>query len=356
MHFNDEMQFEINSKVPKNTINLNKTSFEIKVSALYELTLNSLNKLNMKSYIFLVLFFVSSIGFCQENLFSEKELTITEHIDGTLLVPVGSDSKKTDLAIIIAGSGPTNRNGNQNFLKNNSLKKLAESLSNKGIASFRYDKRIVKQIRQGNVDKNIMFDDFVNDATDIIDYFKAKDIYNKIYVIGHSQGSLVGMLAAKDKADGFISLAGPGQNIGDVLVEQATKMDPKLGELTQPVIDQLKQGKTVTDYPNALESVFKADIQPFMINWMEYYPTELIKELDMPILLINGTKDLQVSENEAELLKAANKKATLKIIENMNHVLFEIKGDNLENSKSYNESFRPISPQLIISITEFMSS
>ncbi len=308
----------------------------------------------MKIYLILALCFVSTSSFCQEKTYTEEEVSISKWIDGTLLNP--NNTEKPSLAIIIAGSGPTNRNGNQNFLQNNSLKKLAEGLTNNDVATFRYDKRIVKQIRKGNVDKNMMFDDFVNDASDVIDYFKAKETYSKIYVIGHSQGSLVGMLSAKDKADGFISLAGAGQNIGDVLVEQATRMDPKLGEETQPAVEQLKQGKTVTDYPSALASVFSADIQPFMINWMKYSPTEIIKELEMPILLINGTKDLQVSESEAKLLKEANEKATLILIENMNHVLFEIKGGDLENSKSYNESFRSISPKLISSIIDFIGS
>jgi fermentation-respiration switch protein FrsA (DUF1100 family) len=89
---------------------------------------------------------------------------------------------------------------------------------------------------------------------------------------------------------------------------------------------------------------------------MKYNPAEVIAALDIPVLIINGTKDLQVSESEAELLKEANKDAVLTIITNMNHVLFEIEGDDLENSKSYNESFRPISPQLIMSITDFIKS
>ena len=308
----------------------------------------------MKSYLILILCLISTLGFSQDKNYTETDLSITKWVDGTLLTP--NDSKKPNLAIIIAGSGPTNRNGNQNFLKNNSLKQLATKLTESGIATFRYDKRIVKQILKNNVDKNIMFDDFVSDAVAVIDYFKEKDSYGKIYVIGHSQGSLVGMLSAKDKADGFISLAGAGQNIGDVLIEQATKMDPKLGEETKPVIDQLKQGKTTTDYPYALASVFNADTQPFMINWMSYNPTEIIKELTMPILIINGTKDLQVSVKEAELLKEANTKSKLVIIENMNHVLFEIEGGDLENSKSYNESFRKVSPILIKSITDFIKS
>ena len=161
---------------------------------------------------------------------------------------------------------------------------------------------------------------------------------------------------AKDNADGFISLAGAGQNIGDVIVDQVTNMAPKLGEEAQKVVDKLKKGETTTEYPQALASVFSIDIQPFMINWMQYNPTEIISELKIPILIVNGTKDLQVSEEEAQLLKDANEAAELKIIENMNHVFFEIKGDDLENSKSYNEAFRLISPELIESIVEFIGS
>lgn len=304
-------------------------------------------------YLFLLVFvLISSTGISQEKTYNEEELSITKWIDGTLLSP--KTIEKPSLAILIAGSGPTNRNGNQNFLKNNSLKKLAEELSNNNIATFRYDKRIVKQIRQGKVDKDIMFDDFVSDAAAVIDYFKEKELFSKIYVIGHSQGSLVGMLAAKDRADGFISIAGAGNNIGDVLIEQVTMMAPKLGEETKRIVAELKDGNTTTDYPEALASLFSTDLQPFMINWMKYNPTDVIKELKMPILIINGNKDLQVSENEAKLLKEANENATLFIIENMNHVLFEIKGDDLENSKSYNESFRPISKKLITNIIEFI--
>ena len=78
----------------------------------------------------------------QDNSFIENEVKINTFIDGTLLTP--EHIEKPELVIIIAGSGPTDRNGNQNFLKNNSLKKLATAITNKGVATFRYDKRIVK--------------------------------------------------------------------------------------------------------------------------------------------------------------------------------------------------------------------
>ena len=312
------------------------------------------NKHKMKHYLVLFFLLIASYSFCQEKTFNSEDISITKWIDGTLLSPDATE--KPILAILIAGSGPTNRDGNQNFLKNNSLKKLAVSLTQNNIATFRYDKRIVKQIRENNVDNNMMFDDFVTDASAVIAYFKEKDNYSKIYVIGHSQGSLVGMLAAKDKADGFISLAGAGNNIGDVLIEQVTKTAPMFSEDTKRIVNSLKEGNTTTDYPVALASVFGADLQPFMINWMTYNPTDIISTLDIPVLIVNGTKDLQVSQSEAKLLKEANEEAKLEIIENMNHVLFEIQGDDLENSKSYNESFRAISPQLINTITDFIKA
>lgn len=301
--------------------------------------------------LFISLCFSSSL-LSQESSFTKQDISVNKHIDGTLLSP--NNVKKPNLAIIIAGSGPTDRDGNQNFLKNNSLKKLAVNLTNNNIATYRYDKRIVKQLKSNNLDKNIIFDHFVTDAKSVIDYFKSTKNFNKIYVIGHSQGSLVGMLAAKDRADGFISLAGAGQSIDQVIIEQVNKTAPNFTEDTKRIFKTLKEGKTTTDYPMALSSIFNIEIQKFMINWMKYNPTEVLSTLNIPILVINGTKDLQVSETEAKLLKEANKDATLKIIENMNHVLVTIEGDDLENSKSYAETQRPIAEGLIDTITNFI--
>lgn len=309
---------------------------------------------HMKFKLFFVLYLMSFYTFSQELSFTPKDIAINAFIDGTLLTP--NDIEKPNLAIIIAGSGPTDRNGNQNLLKNNSLKKLAEGLSNEGIATFRYDKRIVKQIRRGNVDMTIRFDDFITDAISILKYFKNNDAFNKIYIIGHSQGSLVGMIAAKQGADGFISLAGAGKPIDEVIIDQVTNTAPMFTEDTKRVFSIMKEGKTTTDYPQALESIFNLETQPFMMSWMSYNPQKEIQDLDIPILIINGTKDLQVSEEEANLLHSANSNSTLKIIEKMNHILVPIEGDTLENSKSYNESQRKLSEELIKDIVSFINN
>lgn len=296
---------------------------------------------------------LSIIAIAQERTTIKQDITINRFIDGTLLLPNETDDPP--LAIIIAGSGPTDRDGNQNFMQNNSLKKLAEALSRNGIATFRYDKRIVKQIRQRNVDNNMMFDDFVTDAVSTLKYFKEKYNFKAIYLIGHSQGSLVGILAASEGADGFISLAGAGKSIDKVILDQIEKTAPMFMEDGQRVFNILKKGETTDDYPPALASIFNKDVQPFMSNWMQYDPQQEIRSLSMPILLINGTKDLQVFPEEAQLLKNANENAELVIIENMNHILVPIEGDDLENSKSYNEKQRKLSKELIDKIVEFIN-
>lgn len=305
----------------------------------------------MKHLIFVIFVLITLSSTAQNSTYSSKDLSISKFIDGTLLTPNESSST---LAIIIAGSGPTDRDGNQNFLKTNNLKKLAVALVDKGIATFRYDKRIVKQIRKGDLDPNIRFDDFISDASDVLAYFKNQNIYKNIYVIGHSQGSLIGLLAAKDKAAGFISLAGAGQSIDIVITDQVQKTAPMFIEDTKRVFGILKEGKTTSDYPVALGSIFDTSIQPFMASWMRFNPTEEISKLDMPTLIINGTKDLQVSVDEAKLLNDAAKNSILKIIENMNHVLYIIEGDDQENAKSYNDQAGKVSTELIDEIISFM--
>lgn len=305
----------------------------------------------MKS-LFQIIFLVGfTFTFSQNNLVLE-EIAINKHIDGTIIQPMKVE--KPVLAIIIAGSGPTDRNGNQNFAKSDNLKKLAYALAENNIASFRYDKRVVKQIRTGSVDENIMFDDFVKDARDVVTYFYNQNNYSKIIVIGHSQGSLIGILISNEKVDGLVSIAGAGQNIGNVLIDQVLKSAPMFSEDTNRIIGILKEGNTTADFPPALGSIFNLQTQKFLINWMQYNPSEAIKELNIPVLIINGTKDLQIPLSEAQKLKEGNPNAIYKEIENMNHVMFTIEGDDLENAKSYNETNRDISSELITSIVDFI--
>ena len=304
------------------------------------------------SLIILLNFFCISAQ--EKDLFVSQDIIVSEWIEGTLLLP---KDKKTDeiLTIIISDYGPTDRNGNQSFMKNNCLKQLAEALSSNKIATFRYDKRIVKQIQTRKSSKDVTFDDLVADATDVIDYFKSRKRFKKIIVLGHGQGSLVGILASKKNADAFISVAGTALNIGDVIIKEVEKTAPVQLEKVKYVIEKLKSGKRVGNYPKELEFVLNPKVQPYMISWMKYNPKEEIKNLDIPILVTNGTKDLQVGNDEGLQLKNASQNVKFVEIKNMNHMLFEIEGNDLENSKSYNESYRKVSQILIDNIIDFIN-
>ncbi|MDA7707564.1 MAG: alpha/beta hydrolase [Flavobacteriaceae bacterium] len=305
----------------------------------------------MTKHLFsLVCLFMGMTIISEAQDYSSTDISINRYVDGTLLVPESIDNPP--LVIIIAGSGPTDRNGNQSFMKNDMLKKLAERLSENGIATFRYDKRVVKQLKTRTFDKNIRFDDFVTDAKSVVTYFKPS--YSSITIAGHSQGSLVGLLATEAGVDSFISLAGAGNPIDQIILEQITKTAPFFTEDTKRVLEILKSGKTTTEFPPALASIFSLDIQPFMSNWMQYNPQKRIESLEIPVLIINGTRDLQVSTTEAQLLKDHKTDAEIVIIENMNHLLFEINGDDLVNTKSYNELSYPIMPEVITAMVNFI--
>ena len=282
--------------------------------------------------------------------YSESNISINENIYGSIVEP--KSRSNSSLVIFIGGSGPIDRDGNQSFMKCDMLKKLAYSLSEKCISSFRYDKRVVTQIRKGKLDKKITFDNFVSDVIAIIDFFESK--YERIILVGHSQGSLTGLLSINESVSGFISLAGVGQSIDKVIESQISKLAPHLLEETKKTLQIMRNGDTTINYPKSLSSIFNINTQPFMINWMKYNPSEIISKISTRCLIINGDKDLQVNINEAQMLHESARNSELLIVKNMNHVLVEIEGDDLDNAKSYNDPKLEISKVVIKKIIDFI--
>lgn len=307
----------------------------------------------MKNLITFICLLVFATSFSQ-NKKEQEELSITPLIDGTLFIP--KTDGKLPLAIIIGGSGPTDRNGNQQMLENNSLKLLAEGLFENNIATFRYDKRIFKQMKSGSLDeKTINFKDFIDDANAVLAYFEKDERFSKIYILGHSQGSLIGMITAQNGADGFISIAGAGQKIDDVIVAQIGVQAPSLRANAQDSFDDLRVNGVALNYDPNLASIFRESIQPFILSWMEYDPKIEIVKLNMPVLILNGDNDMQVLTSEAELLKAARPNSELKIIPKMNHIFKKIEGDTMENTNSYNNPDLPVMPELIELVSDFIN-
>lgn len=311
----------------------------------------------MRKIVISLLLIISASSFSQvTTAFTKENITVNSLLNGSLYTP-SQQSKKLNLVILIAGSGPTDRDGNQMGLVNNSLKLLAEALANNGIAVYSYDKRIFAQMASGKLDEaSLSFDNFIDDAKAVIQYFKNQKKYHSITVAGHSEGALIGMVATNGNADGYISIAGAGRPIDEVLLEQIEKQAPFLKEEVQKNLETLKNGTTFELKNQMLASLFRASVQPYMISWIKYNPQTEIKKLQIPTLLINGDKDIQVSVQDAQLLQQAKLNAQLHIIQNMNHVFKEIKGDDAENKAAYTNPDLPISIELSSIITTFIRS
>ena len=307
----------------------------------------------MKKFALTLLLLMFNLAAIAQETFTEEDLKINEFTEGTLTTPQNKESES--LIIFIQGSGPTDRNGNQAMMKNDGMKKIARELASNGISSFRFDKRIFKMTQLNIKEEDLRFEDLVNDVKSILIYFEEKDEFDNIIIAGHSQGSLVGILAAEDNADAFISLAGAGEPIDYIIVEQVNKMAPQLSENARTAFDEIKENGKTTNYSPMLGSIFKPSVQPYMQSWMKYDPAEEIKKLDMPVLIINGSADIQVDVDQAEMLSAASEESQLEIIENMNHIFRKIESDDrLVNTKSYNEPERELHPDLIPIIIKFI--
>lgn len=307
-------------------------------------------------HIFLLLFMPPlAFGQTSETLTGSTGVRV---LKGTLLLPA---SPSRTVVLIIARSGPTDRNGNQVMLQSDYLKKVAEELQTLGIASFRYDKRGVGESRMTNANEEaVLFNDFVADAVAWIKQLKSDKRFKKIIVLGHSEGSLVGMLACQRiPPAGFISIAGIGRPLDAVLKEQLTS-NPynSTGIIDQSfmIIDSLKAGHRVKRISPILSALFRPSVQPFLISVFQYNPAVEIGKLKIPVQIVQGTTDIQVAVCDAELLRAAQPTATFSIIPEMNHVLREAPADRMLNLSTYSRGDLPLAPGLVPALVSFIQS
>ncbi|MBY0416378.1 MAG: alpha/beta hydrolase, partial [Bdellovibrionales bacterium] len=203
------------------------------------------------------------------------------------------------------------------------------------------------------IESELRFDDYVQDAQDWITLLKKDKRFPNITIIGHSEGSLVGMIASRD-ASQFISIAGVGQSADKTLKEQLSAQPKEMKDMCFPIIDSLKQGKLVENVNPVLNSLFRPSVQPYLISWFKYDPQVEIKKLSIPTLIIQGTNDIQVTVNDAKNLSIAIPKAQLVLIEKMNHIFRIVEGDRQVNIETYNNALLPISDKMITEIMKFI--
>ena len=291
----------------------------------------------------------------------EKEIAITSAAGSKLYGTLLSKNNQQPLAIIFAGSGPTDRDGNSSMgITTNEYQMLAYSLDSQNIASFRFDKRGVgKSIPSDFSESDLLFNDYVKDAEKIFDYLRDTLGFKNIYFVGHSEGSLIAMLAAqKKKVSGYISIAGAGRPIDEILEEQLQKAPwpDSVKEQIAPIFNQLKKGNEVDKIPAPLEPVFRKSVQPYMISWLKYTPAAEIKKLTCPILIVQGTCDIQVKVKDAQNLHEANKRSILKIVPGMSHTLKNAGADCVDEQKTYTDGSMPVDRLMIKDIVEFIKA
>ncbi len=275
---------------------------------------------------------------------------------GTLLKTENTDK----IVFIIPGSGPTDRNGNSRIAgENNSLKYLAEGLAEQGIASLRIDKRGVNQSDQTDEWMSKMsFEIFIMDAINWIDYLSNEKKYSEIIVLGHSQGSLISFIAAKASKNvkGVISIAGAGSPADEIILQQLKIKAPDLVKEAAEIFKHMKNGERIQETNPMLGTIFNPKTNDFLASWIILNPIDEINAVQKPILIIQGTEDLQVNLQEAHKLiqnARASSKAELRIIDKMNHVLKEV-NNHEENMKSYSDPSLPISKQLMDILKEWI--
>ena len=300
--------------------------------------------------IFSLLFFAFSI-YAQEIIIGAEGVDLY----GTLTMPEEEDVKT--ICVIVPGSGPTDRDGNNVYgIQTNAYRLLAEALAEKGIASFRYDKRGAgKSVVENLKEEEMVFETNVKDLKSIINNLRGMNKFEKIFLIGHSEGSLVSILCAKEeKIDGIISVAGVGKNAGDLFIDQIQmQMAKPIVKETKKIVKTLRKGKVEKNIPPILQSVFRDSVQPYLISWFKYEPRKEIATLNIPVLVLHGTVDHQVAIENAKLLGSAKKGTKVVIIEKMTHTIKEVEKEE-DEFKTYSDPSYSIPKALINEIVTFV--
>lgn len=276
-------------------------------------------------------------------------------LHGALLTPEGATHAA---AVIIAGSGPTDQDGNSPLgVRGNMLKALAEGLADQGVATLRYDKRgIAASAAAGVSEAELTFGHMVDDARAWAAEAATRTGQPCVWLIGHSEGALVAQLAAADNPQvcGLVLLSPVGQKASDQIRAQ---LDAALPEAMKPAalaaLDDLAAGRTTANVPG-LEALFRPSVQPYLISYISQDPIALIAAYDGPVLLGHGTTDLQVPADNSERLAAAQPRAKLVLFDGANHLLRAAPMDRAGNMATYGDANAVLDAGVVPAVAGFI--
>jgi uncharacterized protein len=292
---------------------------------------------------------------------ADRDVTIGEgKLHGTLTLPDAGGP--VPAVLIIAGSGPTDRDGNSAVpgVKPATLKLIAEGLAKAGIASLRFDKRGIAASAGAMVSEpDLRFSTYVDDAVAWAGFLRAQPQVRCVIILGHSEGALIGALAAaKTKVCGYISIAGAGFPAGETLKQQFKDRhtpDAAMQTITA-IIDRLEKGELVADTPAPMAALFRPSVQPYLISWFAIDPARAIAGVQAPVLLMQGTTDVQVSVADVQRLAKGAPAAKLMILDGVNHVLKPAPADFRANLATYADPTLPLAPSVLPAIIAFVQA
>lgn len=279
-----------------------------------------------------------------------------------LLQPAGEGAS---IVLIIPGSGPTDRDGNSPLgVKAAPYRLLAEGLAVRGIATVRIDKRGMFTSKVALADPNaVTIADYVSDTTNWVAATRKATGATCVWVLGHSEGGLVALATVNAHPEGIcgtILVAAAGRPLGEVLKEQlrTNPFNAPLLPAAEAAIDSLAAGKPIAaaDLPTPLLPLLHPRIQGYLMSNFALDPAKLAASTKLPLAILQGTHDIQVSMADAERLKAANPAARLLPLTDTNHVLKQVTADDrTANAATYADPDLPLAPGVIDAITSIVS-
>jgi hypothetical protein len=283
--------------------------------------------------------------------------TDTGTLQGTHLIPEGKGPFST--VLIIAGSGPTDRDGNSELLveSNDNLWHLAHDLQDAGIASLRYDKIGVGESIPAKdfTFEGATFDDFVNDAVRWLEYLSLDGTVDTLGIVGHSEGSLIGILAAeKHPVDFLISVAGNGDPIDEQMVKQISRIDEEASVILEKRLEEVSRSEYRETGNLLVDSFIPLGRELYLQTWMSYDPTEELRKLDMPTLVTWGDRDERlVADDDRFPQTGMPENIEFKEIKDMGHML-RIARNDLELQRSYKDRTIALHPKFIETVVDFI--
>jgi pimeloyl-ACP methyl ester carboxylesterase len=280
-------------------------------------------------------------------------------LEGTLL----DAGAKTPVVLMIPGSGPTDRDGNSpHGITAASLRLLAEALAAKGVSTVRIDKRGMFGSKAAVPDANkVTITDYVADTHNWVSAIRKKTGASCVWVLGHSEGALVALAAAQEPESicGVILVSGAGRKLSDVIREQlrANPANAPVLDSAMAALDALERGQhvDVSAMHPALQKLFAPQVQDFLIDVFRRDPAKLAASLKVPLLIVQGERDFQVSVADARALAAARPDAKLVLLPRMNHVLKDVDSDDrAANLATYADSSLPVDAGLVDAVAAFV--